>query len=68
MRRERFEYCNCACHKGDRRMKHIVACCYPCRICRRKIRRGYHAAHESNCEKDHLREVVEVIEEERRTA
>ena len=43
--------CRCACHEPDSGMRHIMACCGYCDLCKRNIKNGQLGIHMKNCHK-----------------
>lgn len=42
-----FEECTCECHTNPR-IKHIVACCFTCNKCEKRVKRLYYDNHEKH--------------------
>lgn len=45
-----FSECECKCHDPNGPvLKHIVACCSPCKTCNKRIKNHWAVAHENSC-------------------
>lgn len=44
-----FEVCNCDCHDEYKEVRHIMACCYECSFCHKRIKGLMYWVHNAFC-------------------